>query len=80
MGPRKRSKPNPKAETEPASEEAPLPKGPVLQTEQSSKPTFGESVPSNKPEGVEYVDSAGNGADTVSSRAHQLVQNETNLF
>ena len=80
MGPRKRSKPNPKAETEPASEEAPLPNRSELQTEQSSKPNLGESVPSTKPEGVEYVDSAGNGANTVSSGAHQLVQNETNLF
>lgn len=67
MGPRKRSKPNPKAETEPAPESATLPKGPELQTKQSSKPTFREPIPSNKPEGVEYVDLPANGANIPQS-------------
>ena len=80
MGPRKRSKPNPKAETEPAPESATLPKGPELQTKQSSKPTFREPIPSNKPEGVEYVDLPANGANIVSAEAGHLVQNETNIF
>lgn len=61
MGPRKRSKPNPKAEPEPASEENP----PELQNEDSSKAVGGASVVSDKPKSVGLVDSSVNGASSV---------------
>ena len=79
MGPRKRSKPNPEAETQLVSGEAPLPQGPLLPTKDSSKPAVGKSVPSNGPEGVEPDQSSVNGGNTVSAEAGQLVQNEANI-
>ncbi|KAF6231579.1 hypothetical protein HO173_010331 [Letharia columbiana] len=67
MGPRKRSKPNPKAEPEPASAEAPLPQGPELQSRISPKAAVEQSKPSIKPEGVEPIHSSVNGANSPQS-------------
>lgn len=74
MGPRKRSKPNPKAETEPVSRE-----GPELQIKDSSKSVVGDSVPSNTPENVESAHFTVNETNTVSAGDGPLVQDETDL-
>ena len=67
MGPRKRSKPNPKAEGEPVPEEPSLYPGPSLQRKDSLKTFIGESISSSKLEAVEPVHLANNGAKTVSA-------------
>ena len=71
MGPRKRSKPNPKAETEPVLKE-----GPELQTEDSSKPVIGDSLPSNT---LGSIESAHSSVNEVSAEDGQLVRDETDL-
>lgn len=75
MGPRKRSKPNPKAESKTASEEAP----PNLQNKDSLQAVGGTSVPSDKPNSVEPVHSSVNGANSVSAEDSPLVQNKTDV-
>ena len=67
MGPRKRSKPNPKAEGESVPEEQSLYQGPDLQRKDPLKPSLGESIPSSKLEAVEPIHLANNGAKTVSA-------------
>ena len=79
MGSRKRSKPNPKAESDPVSEEAPLRQGPRLKTRDSLKPAVGESVTSDEPKGVESVQSPVNDANTVSVMDCYLVCNDVNF-
>ena len=66
MGPRKRSKPNPK-------------EGPELQTKDSLKSATGDSLSSNTLESIESADSSVNVANTVSAEDGQLVQDETDL-
>ena len=66
MGPRKRSKPNPKADGEQVPDEAPLCQGPYLRSKDSLKPVR-QSVPSDKSEGVEPVRSSVNAAKIVSA-------------
>lgn len=73
MGPRKRSKPNPEAETGPASEEAALPRGTKLQAKDSLSPAVGHSLPSDKPIDGEPVSSSINGTKTVSAEDGQVV-------
>ena len=67
MGPRKRSKPNPKAEGESVPGEPSLYQEPKLQRKDSLKTSVGESIPSSKLEAVEPVHLANNGAKTVSA-------------
>ena len=67
MGPRKRSKPNPKAEGESVPEEPSLYQGPKLQRKDSLKTSVGESIPSSKFEAVDPVHLANNDAKTVSA-------------
>ena len=67
MGPRKRSKPNPKAEGESVPEEPSLYQGPKLQRKDSLKTSVGESIPSSKLEAVDLVHLANNDAKTVSA-------------
>ena len=66
MGPRKRSKPNPKADGEQVADEAALCEWPKLRRKESLKPVR-ESVPSDKSEGVEPVRSSVNAAKIVSA-------------
>lgn len=79
MGPRKRSKPNSKAEGEQVPDEAPLCQGPKLQSKDSLKPVVGEPVSSDEPEGVEPVHPSVNAAKTVSAEIRQFVHNGTNF-
>ena len=80
MGPRKRSKPNPKVDTEPLSEDTSPPQGRELQTKDLIKPADAASVPQHKPESVEPANSLINGVNTVSTADGQLVQTETDYF
>lgn len=74
MGPRKRSKPNPKAETELVSQE-----GPEVQTKDLSNSVTSSSVPSNTLERVEPDHSSVIEPNTVSAKCDQPVQGETDL-
>lgn len=80
MGPRKRSKLNPKAETEPVSEELHTGQGPNSQSKDSSSPAVVDTKSSEKPESVEPVHSSGNGLNTVSAEDGQPVHFDTNLL
>lgn len=71
MGPRKRSKPNPKAEPQSVLKE-----GPESQTEDSSKSVIDDSLPSNKLGSIESAHSSVNEANTVSAEDGQPVQDE----
>lgn len=79
MGPRKRPKPNPKAETRSARQEEAQPKGIESQINNPAKTALSTSLSSDKPEGVEHSVVASSGANNVSARIGQLVQIEINL-
>ena len=79
MGPRKRSKPNPKAETRSARQEEALPKGIESQTNNPAKTALKTSLSPDKPEGVEHGEVASSGANNVSAKIGPLVQIEINL-
>ena len=76
MGPRKRSKPNPKAEAESVPEEPSLDQAPKLQHKDSLKAFAREPIPSSKPEAVDNI--ANNGAKTVSAEDDYLASDDTN--
>ena len=80
MGPRKRSKPNSKAEGASVPEEPSLYQGPKLQRKDSLKISVGESIPSSKLEAVEPVHLANNGAKNVSVEDGWLVYDDADLF
>ena len=67
MGPRKRSKPNPKAEDEPVPEEPSLSQGTKLQRKDPLEVLVGEPLPLNKPEGVVPTQSSVIVVETVSA-------------
>ena len=79
MGPRKRPKPNPKAETRSARQEEAQLKGIESQTNNPAKIALKTSLSSDKPEGVEHAEVASSGANNVSAKIGQLVQTEINL-
>ena len=79
MGPRKRSKPNPKAETESTSEEALLHPAPTLQSQDPQKPGVGPSDLSGDTGAVEPVHFSVNGANTVSAEDGHLVCDYVNF-
>ena len=79
MGPRKRSKPNPKAETRSARQEEAQPKGIESQTNNPAKTALKPSLSSDKPEGVEHAEVASSGSTNVSAKIGQLVHIEINL-
>lgn len=78
MGPRKRSKPNSKAEGEAVPEEPSLYQGAKLQRKDSLKTSVKESIPPSKLEAVEPVHLTNNGAKTVSAEDGELVYVDTN--
>ena len=79
MGPRKRSKPNPKVETTSARQKEALPKEIESQANNPAKTALKTSLSLDKPEGVEHAEVAGSGANHVSAKTGQLVQIEINL-
>ena len=79
MGPRKRSKPNPKTETESISEEALLYPAPKLQSQDPQKPGVGPSDLSGETDAVEPVHFSVNGANTVSAEDGHLVCDYVNF-
>ena len=79
MGPRKRSKPNPKAETESVPEEEPPRQGPEAQTQDSLKTANGESSPPDDVESVKTVSSSVNGTSSVSAEDDLHVKHDTDL-
>ena len=76
MGPRKRSKPNPKAKTQPVSEETRLCQGPELQTEGSVRSAVRGSLPLDESKTVDPVHTSVNGASTVSAHGVFVYTNE----
>ena len=78
MGPRKRSKPNPEAETESVPEEPSLDQALKSERKDSLKASVREPIPSSKLEVVEPAHLANNGAKTVSAEDDYLVSDDTN--
>ena len=78
MGPRKRSKPNSKAEGESVPEEPFLYQGAELQRKDSLETSVKESIPSDRLEAAERVHLTNNGAKTVSAEDGELVYDNTN--
>ena len=79
MGPRKRSKPNPKAETESVSEEPLSHPAPKLQSQHPLKSGVGSSDLSSATDAVGPVHFSVNGANTVSAEYGQLVCDDVNF-
>ena len=77
MGPRKRSKPNPKAEPVSVTEEALLRESPKLQKKDFPDSAAGDSVQPDERKKIDSVPSPINGSNTVSAEDGWLVYNKT---